>query len=99
METKHTKGEWGYKKFDVTKVQYSYVIQSSNGDTICKMLRDDSDNVITEGANAKLIAAAPELLEALIECLGGVKELNGEFQEGWDETIEKAENAINKATK
>ena len=49
-------------------------------------------------SNAKLIAAAPELLEALIECLEGVKELNGEYQSGWQEVIEKADKAIKKAT-
>ena len=69
METKHTKGEWNYKKFDITKIQYSYSIQSSNGDTICKMLRDDSDDNKTEEANAKLIAASPDLLEALMELI------------------------------
>lgn len=37
------------------------------------------------------------LLEALKECLDGVKELNSEFQSGWEETITKTINAINKA--
>ena len=48
-------------------------------------------------ANAKLIAAAPKLLKSLQDCLEGVIELNGEFQEGWAEVIEAAELAINKA--
>lgn len=42
----------------------------------------------------KLSAAAPELLESLIECLEGVKELNGEYQDGWDDVIERAEQVI-----
>lgn len=49
-------------------------------------------------ANARLIAAAPELLDALMECLEGVKELNGEYQDGWDTVIEKASLIIKKAT-
>lgn len=48
-------------------------------------------------ANAKLISAAPMLLEALKECLEGVEKLNDDFQDGWDEVIEKAKVAINKA--
>ncbi len=38
-----------------------------------------------------------ELIEALEECLEGVRELNGEYQEGWGNTIEKAEKALQKA--
>jgi hypothetical protein len=38
-----------------------------------------------------------ELVEALEEALEAVEELNGEFQSGWDETIEKIEAALKKA--
>lgn len=47
--------------------------------------------------DAKLYAAAPDLLEALEEALPGIEELNGEFQEGWDSTINKMKAALNKA--
>lgn len=45
----------------------------------------------------KLEEINAELLEALKECLEGVEELNGEYQEGWDEVINKAKAAISKA--
>lgn len=40
-----------------------------------------------------------ELLEALKVCIEATKELNGEYQEGWGDDIEKAEQAITNATK
>ena len=98
METKHTKGEWNYKKFDITKIQYSYSIQSSNGDVICKMLRDDSDDNQTEEANAKLIAAAPELLEAL-ESMVAYGNINYAYHSDYFITeLKKCKQAIKKAT-
>lgn len=52
-------------------------------------------------ANAKLIAAAPELLEALQDMLNGwkyIREQHGElYGVGWDRAQDKAEKAISKA--
>ena len=39
------------------------------------------------------------LLEALKDCLEGVKELQSDYQDGWRPNIKKATEAINKATK
>ena len=64
-EFKGTKGMWQYKYFDNTRLTHSCVIYSQNGDNVCKMVRNDSDSKDTEIANAKLISAAPDLLEAL----------------------------------
>jgi hypothetical protein len=53
-------------------------------------------------ANARLIAAAPELLEALRDMLSGwkyIREVHGDlYGVGWDRAQEKAESAIAKAT-
>ena len=58
---------------------------------------DDFSEIKEAEANAKLIAAAPELLEALIEI---VKVFDVEnLSHGDVERIKKANNAINKATK
>lgn len=39
-----------------------------------------------------------ETKKIIRELLEGVKELNGEFQSGWDELIQKAENFLNSKT-
>jgi len=36
-----------------------------------------------------------EQIEIIKELVEGVKELNGEFQEGWEENIEKGKALIN----
>ena len=91
---KHTKGEWFANNCMVT------INGTFNEIAKCHSLSNNNCLSLEEmRANAKLIAAAPDLLEALIEALPAVMELNGEYQEGWDETIIKIENAINKATK
>jgi len=70
---------------------------------ICDMGEMGDFNYAEELANAKLIAAAPELLEALqlllshapsIEDLGGKKTA---FSNSFGEAIGKAESALNKA--
>ena len=89
---KGTQGNW--------RVIHEINVTSKNYRAICACGTFDSKEKSSQDinqANAKLIAAAPKLLEALQNCLEGVIELNGEFQEGWEEVIEAAELAINKA--
>ncbi len=57
MEFKGTKGEWGAVFLDDT------FIESTTGDTVCLM--KDNGLYPNHVENAKLIASAPELLEAL----------------------------------
>lgn len=63
---KHTKGEWTFISFTNPKIRTRHTIKSSNGDTICKMLRDDNDSDEQEIANAKVICSAPLLLQSAI---------------------------------
>lgn len=62
--TEHTPGPWA-----ATTRQGSWdrvVFQASNPNTeICQMFHDGTDENLTGEANARLIAAAPDLLEAL----------------------------------
>lgn len=95
METKHTKGEW---VLDVAPTSLESTITSTNGKRICdvKSYRDICFNDPCEeerDANAKLIAAAPELLESLIELTDALK-----YEFGRDLTYLKAISAIKKAT-
>ena len=89
---KHTPAPWTVNPKAKTNIRHGNLTIAN-----CSSTHDGSREE-EEIANAKLIAAAPELLEALIECLEGVKELNGEYQDGWDDVIEKASLIIKKAT-
>ena len=62
METKHTKGDWMYTKYSNDDIG----VYSETGDGRDVALVRDYNNEETE-ANAKLIAAAPELLGCLSE--------------------------------
>src|SRR5574343_371831 len=57
MTTKHTKGEW-----EIVRFQSSIFIESDNGERAELSSFKNGDSL---EANAKLIAAAPDLLEAL----------------------------------
>jgi len=59
MKTQHTKGTWQLQKDNC-------IINIDGGAIICQMGSADN-NDIQKDANAKLIAAAPELLDALTE--------------------------------
>lgn len=93
METKHTPGEWEIKS--ETARQNARVIHKEQGFCIATI------NPIDEAeANAKLISAAPELLEALqlilITC--DIKNINEEYGQLDTHWTNKVLNAIKKAT-
>lgn len=84
----------------------------SNSRAIGPLIRDDDDqcfhmiehvayveyqlNEDIQHSNARLIAAAPELLAALIKCVGALEEIS--YQAWCGEIIDEARAAINKAT-
>ncbi len=57
--------KWNYKMFNDPNLKYSCVINSSNGDSICKMLRDDAPNNAIQESRAKLIISVPQMLDEL----------------------------------
>jgi len=59
MKTKHTQGEWEY-----LKLTYTNEFEISNGKTRSAVVPYTDDEGL---ANAKLIAAAPKLLQGLID--------------------------------
>jgi hypothetical protein len=96
MESKHTKGEW-YDTFDNNERGVR-----NTGGFICFLpkpfhypLQDERYEIELEEnkANAKLISAAPKLLECLIEFVDWIKQ--GDYEQSF---IEDAEQAIKKAT-
>jgi hypothetical protein len=92
METKHTKGEWFVSNED----------QIVSMPSQCKIANRISGwNYEEAKANAKLIASAPELLEALITMYDLAIHESGSMKErlsGNDVAIEKCRKAIKKAT-
>lgn len=92
MKFKGTLGPWEFKESEHAVIGFRYVceviLNSTNDETINKSRQREFE------ANAKLIAAAPELLEALIQLKKSIK------AEGFSEyfTFEKTDKAIKKAT-
>jgi len=93
MSTKHTKGEW-------KPVHYTtgWEIESSNGVSIMSDRTPYPKEPKERVANAKLIAAAPKLLEA-IQAMYAVYPVNGKGdREARNEATRLAFQAIKKAT-
>jgi hypothetical protein len=70
-KAKHTKGPW---EIDLSVIHGNFVVGNKDGRPIVESFLCDDESA----ANARLIAAAPELLEAL-EALIGCQELNKFF--------------------
>lgn len=92
---KGTKGKWEYHLISSNASVY-HCIKSKDGKTIC--LISLKEHLYSEvECNAQLVAAAPELLGALIELVevfNREKLSQSQFQ---SKAIEQAEKAINKA--
>lgn len=111
MDIKHTKGPWkvvrpmkGKYRGDFAIVPQSKHSTEASGPAFCYLAKGRED---MQEANARLIAAAPELLEALVD-LGdwlayGLNKAEGaeptaEDHATCDRVAAKARAAINKAT-
>ena len=88
MKAKHTPGPWHiYPDY-----AESY-IESGTGYEVCQVMTNHPKNADTQAANARLIAAAPELLDALQAALDDYAGID--INLNWQET---ARAAIAKAT-
>ena len=105
METKFTKGEWKSRGFEAESNGYINVdfpkgFITIYGGVIPALLGEERDRFIEEAeANAKLIAAAPEMFEALANAIRFIKvcpELSNE--ERRPKGLEKWESILKKAT-
>ena len=65
MSEQHTKKPW---QFDRSGKYYGGQVIRHNGQIICKMVEQQAQSPDELQANGDLIAAAPELLTALISC-------------------------------
>lgn len=104
--SKHTPGPWkiwdgwGSRKFAPVVVDCIFEVDGKFvGNCICHVASTNENAV----SNAHLIAAAPELLEALEDILSGWRYIRQDpnhkalYGVGWDRAQEKAEAAIAKA--
>lgn len=95
METKFTKGEWNL----VTSKESGSDVCASSGEAICQVF-DATGKPVSEMdyeimvANAKLIAAAPEMFEALKSIYDDPETFNDLFVSQQD----KIKSALKKAT-
>lgn len=96
---KYTQGEWS---FDPNESEFSdkHYIFCPAGKTICSIFGSHDDPEDEANGNALLIAAAPELLEALKSFVVLYKQgqLVIEGDDGNDPVVAKAVTAIAKAT-
>lgn len=89
--SKHTPGPWKVDKYiDSGKPSLSV---SANGSEVAQASSWAGDGADEAGANARLIAAAPELLEACREA----KEVLDDLPCGAAEALKKIDAAISKA--
>ena len=97
MENKFTKGNWNISD-DTSEC---YLVKSDDGGLIAFVYDGDIDDEAIHmdvvEANAKLIASAPELLEALESFVYDVENTQGN-DNVFEEAYHLAKNAIKKAT-
>jgi len=93
-ETKFTPGPWHW-----VDVGSRICIENKSGDDIASVLNYAEPEI--EIADAHLIAAAPELYEALIDMFNGwqyIRQSHGDlYGVGWDRAEDKARAALAKA--
>ena len=93
MKTKYTPGPWICHSGMVWKPD-----DTGDGTPIARMDRDTDKTAPTErDANARLIAAAPELKAALVECVQVLGEYTGPSLNGLNSAFENAITAIAKS--
>lgn len=96
-ETKHTPGPWKVTDGTMTSFPDSVYVSGVGRDgfqSVIAILNDDTGTDHDKRANARLIATAPELLEALVSVYDSRNAGPGELQPNWDaikKLIAKAE--------
>jgi hypothetical protein len=97
-EFEGSKGPWS--AHDDEESMATSVVMNDFGDILC-VVGTYITSTEEDYANANLIAAAPDLLEALQDMLSGwkyIREQHGDlYGVGWDRAQDKAQQAISKA--
>lgn len=103
METKHTPGPWKINEgqtYRTTHGALNFTIQQDDGSGFSTVICETFST--NNSANAKLIAAAPEILAALNNILHVCGTVNfsshNQMREAIETTVHLSEEAIKKAT-
>jgi hypothetical protein len=105
MKTTHTPGPWSVWTLADSMIDVA-VGPAAGGVAVCQIVTADGRGINTVSAmeagnaNARLIAAAPELLEALQDARAALAASTGAFGACWDDTslLIRIDNAMRKAT-
>jgi len=98
MNTKHTPGPWTIHHYEWLPKGHVSIDALFHGELALVVWKMEDDEQSPEcEANARLIAAAPELLEALQRCVGQLRELSFK-NDRITRCLEGAHRAIAKAT-
>ncbi len=76
----------------MTKESQTEYLNNFNRNQLIKMVVECTENIDLKDSRIE------ELEYSLKECLDGVEELNGEFQDGWGIVIERAKQLLNDST-
>jgi len=95
MKRKFTKGEWKYRDAIGKNYYYIETVDQTHQNTFIGEVGGGLQSSAEIKANAKLIAAAPDLFESLEECVIAMKKV---CSSAITPFIERAEKAIKKAT-
>ena len=88
MKLKHTPGPWIPERDDNEGIIF---ILDDEGEDICLITNDESIFSEADEANARLIAAAPEMLDALIRLIKTIRSFQRNIKHDYAiEVIEKA---------
>ena len=100
METKHTPGPWAIDKTsnaDSIELIVTSTHLQGQDDDVCSVYGGNDNNEQTREANARLIASAPELLEALETALTEISPAFNFDQAKYPEWVKQIQSAIKKA--
>lgn len=94
MKNTHTEGEWTLGLYPNKNYPHR-VVMTTNGVAISEVI--EKPDLKEMEANAKLIAAAPDLLDSVMKLMDELNDVTVEFPEHTYDILNKIEAAIKKA--
>lgn len=95
MEFKGTKGEWVISEINISDLKSIAIFSDEKQEVLLHMYLPNSEITEENKANAKLIASAPDLLEALIKIRKSIKDQK--LESNFGHTLSYVDEAIKKA--
>ena len=95
--SKHTQGPWHFRKDTIREGRYFIRVQSYGYAPLATVLGDKRSTLKQSEANARLIAAAPNLLDVLLRAKSAIEALDGTTVEN-EKLLDDYRRAIAMAT-